>query len=292
VFRARTDLVALQVTVIDEQHRYVSGLQAEDFGVLEEGVPQTVSLFAAGTAPLDLILVLDTSASMFARLPSVRQAAINFVRALKHGDRAAIILFNHRVAMAQPLTGDIGTLERVIAGATAGGGTALNDALYISLKQLARARPGDQQTRRQAIVVLTDGDDNDSHIPFSDVFNDIRGTTVTIYSIVPPLSDLPRDDGERPRAPFEMRSLAEETGGRAFTPQRLHELSGVYAEIAEELGQQYWLAYAPKVTSEGFRRVSVQIVSQPTWRARTRSGYHASGPRTGLLSAPRPYGDR
>jgi VWFA-related protein len=292
-FRSATELVVLQVAVVDQQRRPVSGLRQEDFAVFEENVAQAVSLFASATAPLDLMLLIDTSSSMYERMMATQEAAINFVRTLKTGDHAAVVLFNDGVRIAQPLTGDTDALETAIEAASPAGGTALYEALYVALRELARTRRGaDDPMRRQALVLLTDGDDTSSRLVFDDVLDEARRGAVTIFAIMPsaPGWDAFFDMPSRRRgAPYNMRQLAEETGGRSFAPARMEDLAGVYGEIAEELSRQYWLAYVPKPSSGGFRHVSVRIVTQPALRTRTRNGYYANTTRPG---APPPSAQR
>jgi Ca-activated chloride channel family protein len=289
VFRASTDLVALPVTVVDDKRRYVTDLQREDFGVFEEGVRQEVSLFEASTAPLDLMLLLDTSGSMVSRLPTVRRAALRFVSSLEPDDRAAVVLFDERVRIAQPLSHNRDELARSIQQASSSGGTAFYEAAYIALRELARARRGNQEVRRQALVVLTDGEDNSSrNVAFEDILKDARQGSVTIYTILPPDHLTQRYESDsRPAALFEMRKLAEETGGRFFLPERIDLLPDIYGEIAHELNQQYWLAYVPRQSSPGFKRLSVQILTRPSLRARTRSGYYAAVSRPDAVPASR-----
>jgi VWFA-related protein len=281
--RAGTELVALQVSVVDGHRRFVSGLQAEDFSVYEEGAPQPITLFSSATAPIDLMLLLDTSSSMAERMPVAREAAINFVRSLRSGDRASVVLFSSSVRIAEPLTADKAALEAAILRASAGGGTALHEALYVSLRELARLRSGSEALRRQALIVLTDGDDTSSALPFAEVLAEARRNVVTVFTIIPSLAPnaafipLPQHSS----VVFDLRALAENTGGRAFAPLRLEDLSGVYSEIADELGHQYWLAYVPAASSDGFRRISVRVASRPDVRARTRSGYYAKATRPG-----------
>lgn len=282
-FRSRTELVPLQVTVTDAQRRYVPDLRADDFVVLDEGVRQPVTLFATAQAPLDLMLLIDTSGSMEERITVAREAAINFVRTLRPDDRASVVTFSNTVKVAQALTSDLGAVERAIRGAEPVGGTAYFEAVYIALRELARARRGQDRLRRQALVVLSDGDDTGSRVSFDDVLAEARGNTATIFTIFPPTglsAWFATHEGHRPSPPFELRSLSDETGGRTFAPARLDELSSTYREIADELGQQYWVAYAPAPSRGGFRRVSVQVASRPGLRARTRSGYYASTTRS------------
>ena len=285
VFRTQTDLVVLQVAVVDPQQRFVPELQVEDFGVYEEGARQNVLLFASSTAPLDLMLVIDTSISMTGRMPLVQDAAINLLRALGPEDRASIVLFSDRVHVARELTGDRALLEAAVREAAPSGATALYEAVYVAMRELASARRrGGGDMRRQGLVLFSDGDDNMSRaVGFEDVIDQARRSAVTVFTILPSLpANAPYRpmDGRAANTVFEMRELAETTGGRAFTPARLTDLAGVYDQIAQELAQQYWLAYAPTNSSPaGYRRVSVRIETRPGLRARTRSGYYASGAR-------------
>jgi Ca-activated chloride channel homolog len=288
IFRSETDLVALQVTVVDQHHRFVPDLRVEDFRVFEDGQPQAVSLFAAGTAPLDLMLLMDTSASMAGILEIAQRAAVNFARRLGPDDRAGVILINERVRVGHRLTTDAVALERAIEQAPIAGGTALWDAMYIALNEFTRER-ADYRMRRQALIVFTDGEDTASHVTVEDVLALARGSSVMIYTIVPVREPQASRPPSLPRALFDMRRLAEESGGRAFKPERLGDLAGAYDEITKELGHQYWLAYTPNTSTRGFKQVAVRIEARPLLRARTRTGYYASGPRasTSLTHNPR-----
>ena len=289
-FRGGTELVALQVAVVNSYGRYVAHLNAEDFAVYEQGVPQTVSFFATAATPLDLILLLDTSGSMWKRIDIAREAATSFVRTMRTGDRAAVILFSDKVRVAQALTDDLASVEAAIQEASVDGGTALHEALYIALRDLARVQKGDGKYRRQALVVLTDGEDTTSrNVAFEDVLAEARRSAVTVFTIMPVVGLSPAASSDitvSRRADFDLRSLAEETGGRAFAPARSEDLSATYRQIAEELGEQYWIAYVSSGTgSPGFRRVSVRVHTKPGLQARTRSGYYALGPRSGTVPA-------
>lgn len=285
-FRSAIELVALQVSVVDPQRKYVDGLGVEDFGVFEEGAPQAVTLFSAATAPLDVMVLLDTSASMNERMAVTQEAAIAFVRTLRPEDRAAVVLFSTDVRVAQPLTNDVSELERAIRHAVPRGGTSIHQAVYIALRELARVRQGEQELRRQALVVLSDGEDNTSRISFEDALGEARRAGVTIFTILPAQEVVSRFDPDAKRRaaiPFELRTLAEETGGRTFVPTQLNNLAAAYREVAEELRHQYWLAYVPAAAHEGYRRIAVRVVTRPGLVARTRSGYYANSSRRGVL---------
>jgi Ca-activated chloride channel homolog len=279
-FRSHTELVVLQVSVVDGQGRFVPDLRLDDFAVYEEGQRQAVMLFASASAPLDLMLLMDTSASMNDRLGFVKNAAVSLVHALKPGDRGAVVLFDTDVRVPRELTEDVASLEAAIRDASPGGATALYEAIYIALRNLGRARQDGAELRRQALVVLSDGDDNRSRVSFDDAIEEARQRSATIFTILPSPTDIPATPGASrigANTIFAMRQLSEETGGRAFTPAALADLAGVYRDIAGELNQQYWLAYAPAPElTGGFRRVSVRVETRPGLRARTRSGYYSS----------------
>jgi Ca-activated chloride channel family protein len=285
IYRARTDLIVLQVAVVDQQHRFVAGLEREDFVVYEEGVAQPIALFASTKAPLDALVVLDTSSSMTGRMELAQDAAITLLGALRASDRAGLVVFNNSVAIAHQLSEDLAAAMRAIRGAQPGGATALHEAVYVALHDLARAgrASAEGEARRQALIVLSDGADNRSRVRFDDVLESARRGSVTIFTVLPAhmaelsVPTLGRDHhGDET---YNMRRLAEETGGRAFTPKDFSELGRIYADISSELGQQYWLAYAPSATARpGFRRLSVRVATRPELRARTRSGYYASAP--------------
>ena len=292
-FRSQTDLVALQVSVVDQAGRPVPGLDVDAFAIFDEGARQPISVFATSMAPLDLMLLFDVSGSMGQRMAAARDAAIDLVQTLRPGDRAALVLFNDRVRMAQALTGDRALLEAAIRGASPAGGTALHDAIYIALRELARVKDPGSGIRRQALIVLSDGADTTSRsVTQPDVVDVARRGAVTIFTIMP-APEVDMDPVERlarggPAAEFNLRTLARETGGRAFTPARWEDLSATYSQIAEELSQQYWLAYVAPAAGGGFRRVSVQVVARPGLRVRTRSGYFATAPRRGDAALRQP----
>jgi VWFA-related protein len=292
VFHAGTDLVVLQVAVTDTQRRFVGGLRAESFSVLEEGLPQRIELFGTSESPLDIMVLIDTSGSMYARLDTTKRAAIDLIKTLRPGDRVGLILFNTVPSLVRPLSEDRDSVMTAIRSATPLGATALYESVYLGLHMLTKARHTQDGVRRQALVVLTDGQDNASHFPFEQTLDAARKGDVTIFTIVP---------GEKGAAPlteemswldrtmrFEMRRLAEDTGGRAFFTADTAELPGVYEQIGTELREQYWLAYVPSSGQSGFRRVAVRVLDPPGLQARTRTGYTA-GPRVAArASAPVP----
>jgi Ca-activated chloride channel family protein len=284
-FRASTELVALNVTVTDSRDRYVAGLSKDDFAVFEDGIPQDVTFFAATDVSLDLVIMIDTSASMADKIGFVHEAATHFVHALRAGDRAEILGFSDRTQVLAPFTGDVAALEAAINATAPHGSTALYTSLYVALENLGRLTRRQGDVRRQAIVVLTDGEDTSSLLSFDDLMDVAKRSGVVVYpiSVISQFDTKKLDDGGSRRfiteSDFSLKSLAQETGGRSFFPMELKDLNGVYQQIAEELTSQYSLAYAPTVFGDGaFHRLLVRVLHHPDARSRTRSGYYASRP--------------
>jgi Ca-activated chloride channel family protein len=275
------------VTVTDPQKQFVSGLTQGDFAVYEDGVQQQVRFFEARETPLDLILLIDTSSSMRDRMNVVHEAAVGFLKTLKTttvGDRGAVIAFNDGVEVLQALTTDLPALEQAVRSTAAKGSTSLHNALYIALKEFGRTAAAEGGHRRQAIAVLSDGEDTSSLITFDDVLALSQKSGVSVYTIgVQSRYGRPSDTGPRyfSTADFSLKSLARETGGQAFFPLSINELKGIYGAISQELASQYSMAYSPANSrADGrYRRIVVRVTARPELQLRTRSGYTAEAER-------------
>jgi len=275
-FRAGIDVVSLNVSVRDHGNKSIADLVSDDFVVFEDNVPQTVVSVSRQRVPLGLALLLDTSASMDNNLPLAKAAASEFVDRMAPSDRASVIDFDSRVQVLQPFTSDVPALRDAIARTSAGGSTSLFNAIYIALKDLEKARASTpEEIRRQAIVVLSDGDDTSSLITFEDVLDLAKRSHTSIYAIgireKTPIGIQRPSDGD-----FVLRRLAQETGGLAYFPIGADDLPRIYREIADELTSQYLVAYAPaNVARDGrWRRLAVRV-NRPNCSARTKAGYYA-----------------
>jgi Ca-activated chloride channel family protein len=282
-FKSGAALVALNVTVQDASARFVTGLQPADFAVYEDGVKQDVRFFEATSVPVDLIVLIDTSSSMTDKMDVVHEAATGFLRTLRDGDRGAVVSFADSVSVVQPLTTDGEMLDKAVRSTFAHGSTALNNAIYISLKQFGQSARQDRDVRRQAIVVLSDGEDTSSLVSFDDVLSLSRRMGVNIYTVLLQARSAggvlePPAHRYFSEADYSMKTLARETGAQAFFPQPA-QLKGVYSSIALELASQYSIGYVPaNGRPDGrFRRIVVQVVTRPELRPRTRPGYTADG---------------
>jgi Ca-activated chloride channel family protein len=275
-FRTGVDLVSLNVTVTDGSGRYVTGLTTEDFQVFEDGAKQEVSYFSRANLPIALALLIDTSASMEARLPTAQEAAVGFARRLREQDLAEIIDFDSRVVILQPFTRDLAQLEQAIRKTSAGGSTSMYNALYIALKDVRKIVASNvDEIRRQAIVVLSDGEDTSSLLPFEEVLDLAKRSETAIYTIGLRSTDTTGGRGFK-EAEFVLRQLAQETGGRAFFPSQIGDLAGVYEQISEELSSQYTVGYTSRNTKRdgAWRRIVVRVTRAGA-TARTKQGYFA-----------------
>lgn len=291
VFRSGASLVALNVTVTDQAKRFVTGLKAEDFAVFEDGVQQRVQFFESADVPMDLIVLIDGSSSMRDKMSIVHEAALGFLETLRAGDRGAVVSFADNVEVVQPLTSDLPSLQAAVKGTRAYGATALHNALYISLKEFGRAAQHAGEVRRQAIAVLSDGEDTSSLVSFDDVLGLARKSGVSIYTIrMQSEFATIRARAENSRRHFSestyaMKTLAQDTGGQAFFPEYASDLKSIYAGIAQELSSQYSIGYTPtNGRRDGrFRRIVVRVPTQPNLRPRARAGYTADADRTVAL---------
>jgi len=231
-FRAGVDVVSLNVTAVDTSNHYVTDLEEKDFTVFEDGVKQDLSFFNRKQQPIAMSLLLDSSASMEDKLPTLQMAAVNFVKRLKTNDLAQVIDFDSRVEIRQAFTSNQNQLQSAIQQTTAGGSTSLYNAIYISLKELAKIKAGgEEDVRRQALVLFSDGEDTSSLISFDEVLELAKRSETAIFTIA--LRGADTQSKGFHEAEFVMRQLAQETGGRSFFPSKIDDLNGVYAEIAD-----------------------------------------------------------
>jgi Ca-activated chloride channel family protein len=274
-FKAGVDVVSLNVTVTDGMNHYVTDIESAEFSVFEDGVKQNITFFSRRQQPIALSLLLDSSASMEQHMATLQAAASNFVRRLKPNDIAQVIDFDSRVEIRQAFTGNQADLEAAIRQTSAGGSTSLHNALYIALKELRKVRAvNEEDVRRQALIVFSDGEDTSSLVAFDEVLDLAKQSETAIYTIALRGSDT-QAKGFR-EAEYVLRTLARETGGRAFFPLRAEDLAGVYAQIADELASQYTIGYISQNPKRdgAWRRLVVQT-ARPNLTCRTKNGYYA-----------------
>jgi Ca-activated chloride channel family protein len=281
-FRSEVDLVSLNVTLTNQKDQLVSGLTANDFAVFEDGVQQELAFFSSARLPMDVAILLDTSSSMAGIMSVAQNAAIGLVEKAQPTDRVSVTEFNDRANIIFPLGGDLGAATQAIRATWPRGSTALYNGLYLAMTEMIRSRRGSRDVRKQAVVVLSDGQDTSSLVQYDDVMALARESGTVLYTILllnpfeaRQLNDFKNRQFSQPF--FVMRSFAEATGGLAYVTTNANELQGIYGRIASELAQQYTLGYVSTNGKRdgGFRRVVVRVIDHPGVQARTRTGYQA-----------------
>jgi VWFA-related protein len=219
---------------------------------------------------------------MTGKMELVQQAAIGFLSTLRQSDRASVVDIKDATKIMYPLGTDHEAAKQAILATTPRGGTALYNGAYLTLKEMAKERRANSEVRRQALVVLSDGDDTASLVSYDDLMDLAKQSGIAIYTITLRSKYLVAQAASRghsyfSQAEFGMKALAQETGARAFFPSELSELSSVYAMIAEELATQYAIGYSSKNPrmDGSYRRVIVRIADKPGVSTRTRTGYTA-----------------
>jgi Ca-activated chloride channel family protein len=275
-FRSGVDLVSLNVTVTEASNRYVTDLSGDDFSILEDGVKQDIGFFSRTSLSLAVSLLLDSSASMEDKMRTTQAAALGFVQSLRPQDQAQVVDFDSRVSVAVPFTNSRADLEKAITSTVAGGSTSLYNAIYIALKELKKTQARSlEDLRRQAIIVLSDGEDTSSLVSYEEVLELAKRSETAIYAI-----------GIRTREPgpgkgfneadFVLRQLTTQTGGRVFFPATVDELPAIYALISQELSSQYLIGYtSSNPRRDGRWRRIVVRASRPGTTSRTKQGYYA-----------------
>ena len=269
------DLRLLHVTVFDWKDRLVKGLKQENFLVYEDKIQQEISLFKVEDIPVSLGLVIDNSGSMRTKRNRVNRAALTFARTCNPEDEFFLINFNDQVYLDQEFTQNIDDLTDALDYIDSRGGTALYDAIYLSLEHIREGRE-----EKKSILVITDGQDRNSRYRFESVLELARESYASIYLIglFDKLSELTRK--ERKAAKL-LKQLSEETGGKYFFPESVDEVHAICTEVAHEIRNQYTLGYKPtNLSRDGtWRDVTVKISGSPKgkkrWIARTKRGYYA-----------------
>jgi VWFA-related protein len=288
IFESGIEVIQLNVSVTDAHNRYVTGLRQKDFAIFEDGVRQELSLFNHDDIPISLVLMLDTSASMDEKMKDAQDAAVRFVRTMRPQDKARIMQFNDRPTVLQDFTAEMGALESAVRRTESSGPTYLHNALYVTLKDLAREKKGGE-LRRRAVVLLSDGEDTGSLVTDEQVLELARLTEINLYAI-----SLRGNRGDRGAMSFSqaahlLSALARETGGQVYFPNSISELDAVYGRIAEELRTQYSIGYisSNKRRDGKWRRVVVRAPERDDLQIRHKIGYYGPRPERGAATSGR-----
>ena len=266
-FSLDVSAVALDVVVTDARGRFVRGLTQADFQVLEDGTPQALTFFTSEGTPATTLVLLDSSSSVRANLKDVQNAANRFIDRLPRGDVARIGFFHDRVVFGPEFTSDMRQHVAMINQMRPQRSTHLYDALIASLQELSGVRD------RKALVLFTDGDDEGSQAAMEDALEAARRSRVSIYTVG--LRGWSASDGVGINEDL-LTQIADYTGGRAFFPENEKDMRAAFDAIAEELHQQYRMAYFPPNSEnvDGWRDIDVSMTSRRGLIVRTRLGYH------------------
>lgn len=268
VVRVDSELVVLNVTVMDKQRRYVHKLTRPDFKVLEDGREQRISLFSVEETPFAAAILLDTSGSMEGRITLARAAAIRFLGGLREEDVASVYHFNSDVEQLQGFSPGR-DLPPMAYGLNADGMTALNDAILRAAKDLSR-----QPEKRRAIIVLSDGMDTKSGASSDKALNAALGANASIYTV--DMLDPMAAALERIKSAGALKNFANKSGGLYVSSPGGQALDEAFGKILEELSNQYTIGYRPiNLSRDGrWRKIELKL-SRTELVTRTRDGYRA-----------------
>lgn len=277
--KVATDLVVLDVSVIDQNNNPIFDLKKDDFQVFEDKVQQPIEDVSRAEVPVSLGLVIDTSGSMRAKLQTVSDSALDLVKQLRQDDEAFVAQFKAEPELLKEFTSDRVELEDAIGEMFTSGGTSLLDAL-IATADYAHEKG---KNRRKALIVITDGLERNSSVKEKEVLDAIKENEVQIYLVgfIDEEDDTKSFFGKSPakKARDLLTRLADDSGGRAFFPRDIAEIPGIATRIASDIRTQYLVSYYPTNDKRdgSFRSVKVNVTPRENRRliARSRQGYYA-----------------
>jgi Ca-activated chloride channel homolog len=274
--RVQSTLVLIPVTVTDPLNRFVTGLEKEDFKLFEENEAQEIASFSSEDTPVSVGVVFDCSGSMGDKLKKSREALAQFLKQANPEDEFFVVQFNDIANLVQPFTTKTEEVQNRLTFGRSKGRTALLDAIYRAVFETKRAR-----NPRKALLIISDGGDNNSRYTEGEIKNLVKEADVQIYAIgiYEPLSTRGRT-AEESSGPGLLTHIAQQTGGRQYSIDNVNELADVATKIGVELRNQYILGYAPhNQRYDGrYRRVVVKLKQPkglPQLRAFWRLGYFA-----------------
>jgi Ca-activated chloride channel family protein len=274
-FRADTRLVVCHTTVVDKSGHLVTDLSREAFTVFENGIQQPIKSFKREDVPVSLGLVVDNSGSMRDKRAKVEAAALALAKASNPEDESFVVNFNDEAFLDLPhgkdFTSDIKELEEALTRIDSRGGTAMRDAIRMSIDHLKEKG----KKEKKVLVVVTDGNDNSSVISLENLVKASQQSEILIYSIGL-LSDEERREAKR--AEHALTDLATATGGEAFFPKDVSEVDRIAKQVARDVRNQYTIQYTPtNLTLDGtFRQIKITVTAPGKPTVRTRSGYYAT----------------
>jgi VWFA-related protein len=287
VFRSDTRVVICNTTVFDKSGHLVTDLTRDAFGLAENGAPQRITSFRREDVPVSLGLIVDNSGSMRVKRAGVEAASLALVKDSNPEDEVFVVNFNDEAFLDMPnrkdFTNDIREMEEALTRIDSRGGTAMRDAIRMSIDHLNEKA----NREKKVLVVVTDGVDNESLITQEALVKAAQQSGVLIYA-VGLLTD--EDRGDASKARRELTALAEATGGETYFPKEVSEVDRIAHLVAHDIRSQYTIQYTPSnAAMDGtFRQIKVTVNAPGHLTARTRNGYYATpdqGIKPGKLNA-------
>ena len=269
----QVDEVNVVFTVTDKRSKFVNDLKKEDFQVIDDGKPaQSIRSFRAETnLPLRVGLLIDASNSIRDRFKFEQEAAIEFLNQIVHlQDQAFVLGFDTTPEVTQNFTNNTEALAKGVRMLRPGGGTAMYDAIYYACRDEIMAKDKSNIETRRAIILLSDGDDNQSRVSREEAVEMAQKAEVIIYTISTNTS------GQKLKGDKVLEHFAEETGGRAFFPFKIQDVSDAFSQIQDELRSQYAISYKPADLQLNGKYHTIQILADnKKYKVRARKGYYA-----------------
>ncbi len=268
------DLALVNVTVTDPYNRLVTGLDPDNFRIFENNVEQEIQYFSSEDVPISIGLIFDLSGSMANKVGKAREAALQFFKTANPQDEFFLVSFNDRAEVMSTFTSNVEDLQSRILSASAKGRTALLDAIYLGLNEMRNA-----QNAKRALLIISDGGDNNSRYSEKDIKRLVREADTQLYSvgIFDPFEYRSRTPEEL-SGPSLLTEVTELTGGRAFTVENVNELPDIATKIGAELRNQYILGYHPSNKSHDARWRKIKLRAPkglPPLSVYAKTGYYA-----------------
>jgi len=286
-FRSDTRLVVLHASVTDKKGKLLTNLNQGSFKVFENGQQQQVKIFRREDVPVSLGIIIDDSGSMMTKRARVEAAALAMVRASNPQDEVFIVNFNDDAFLDVPFTSDMKKMEQGLARIDSRGGTAMRDAINMSLEYMR----SDGKKDKKVLLVITDGNDNASNISLEKVVGRSNQSDTLVYAIGL-FTDEERHEASK--AKRALNELTAATGGLSFYPKDVNEVQALAVEIARDIRNQYTIAYTPTIQAldGSYRQIKVVADGPGKPVVRTRSGYYAraeiNGDKRAAAQAPAP----
>jgi VWFA-related protein len=263
VFRTTTRLVEVPATILDSHGHYVDGLDRDAFAVMENGQPQKIKYFANNADSLSCAILLDTTGSMEKALPRLKNSVVRFIDELGPQDSVAVYSFAETLVQQQELTRDKAAAKRSVLRLRAGGGTALFDALTDVTREISK------QSGKKAVVVFTDGDDNQSVLTAQSAVGRATKNGVPLFSIA---------EGEATQSPRLKKilvDLSRATGGETYEVRDMKDVEEIFLKISSALQHIYLITYQPPLEPDDgkWRRVELVVGDGKQYRVRAKEGY-------------------